>query len=480
MVKRAIKFWRGEGGGRDVLRIALPLILSTSAFTLQMFIDRVFLMWYGSEAMSAAAYGGILSFTFYSLFLGTATYVNTFVAQYEGSGQKQRVGASVWQGIYFSIGAGFLMFFVSFLAWPLVKLAGHDPIVQPHEAVYFRILCFGATFSLVSSTLSCFYTGRGKTWTVMWVNIAATIVNIILDYGLIFGNFGLPRLGIAGAAIATVASGAFTFLVYIKLFFQHEYREVYGSLSKWRFDKELFLRQMYYGLPSGVQFMLDIFGFTLFITFVGRISALCLAASSMAFQINSLSFLPMIGFSIAVSTLVGQALGKDNPELAQRSAWSASVITLFYMTVIACGYLFVPDLFMYPFSAQADAVEFAALRPIVKNLLCFVAVYCVFDTGNLIFSAALKGAGDTRYVMKVSVALNWLIMVVPSYLAIRFVEGVNGLYIAWGGLASYVSILAVVFLLRFLGGKWKKMRVIESAPSPIPRNIPAVPTVETD
>ena len=100
------RFWRGPGGGADVLRIALPLILSTSAFTIQMFIDRMFLMWHSSAAMSAAAYGGIVSFTFFSFFLGTVTYVNTFVAQYDGAGQKRRIGASVWQGVYFSVFAG--------------------------------------------------------------------------------------------------------------------------------------------------------------------------------------------------------------------------------------------------------------------------------------------------------------------------------------------------------------------------------------
>ncbi len=474
------KFWRGPGGAADVLRIALPLILSTSAFTIQMFIDRMFLMWHSSAAMSAAAYGGIVNFTFFSFFLGTVTYVNTFVAQYDGAGQKRRIGASVWQGVYFSVSAGVIMASFSFLAEPIVNIAGHEAALRQYEAVYFRILCIGAMPGLLAATLSCFFTGRCKTWTVMWVNVAATVVNIALDYCLIFGHWFFPKWGTAGAAAATVASSLFSCVVYLFLFFGQKHRRRYSTVSGWRFDGKLFLRMMRYGLPSGTQFMLDILGFTLFVTFIGRISATCLAASSMAFQINSLAFMPMIGFNVAVSVLVGRALGENKPALAQRSTWSASTITLFYMTTIAAGYWFFPGVFMYPFAVQADPAEFGAIKGTVETLLCFVAIYSVFDTGTLIFSAALKGAGDTRFVMVASVSLNWLIMVVPTYIAVTLQKSMAGFYLAWTALTVYVIVLAVLFLIRFLQGKWKNMRVIEAAPTPLPHNMPAVPTVETD
>jgi MATE family multidrug resistance protein len=102
------------------------------------------------------------------------------------------------------------------------------------------------------------------------------------------------------------------------------------------------------------------------------------------------------------------------------------------------------------------------VEPIIKNLLCFVAVYCIFDTGNIIFAAALKGAGDTRFVMLISVALSWLIMVLPDYFIIHYRWGPgDGLYLAWTFTSAYVCILAIIFWLRFLQGKWKTMRVIE-------------------
>ena len=480
MKSDSIRFFTRPGGHLEVLQIALPLVLSTSALTVQMFIDRVFLMWYGSETMSAAMYGGILYFTIFSLFLGTATYVNTFVAQYDGAGQHKRIGASLWQGIYFSVAAGLLILAIFPLAETIMNWVGHDPIVRQHEVVYFRILCFGAMPGLIASTLSCFYTGRGKTWTVLWVNIASTTLNLVLDYALIFGNWHMPELGVAGAAWATVCASILSVAIYIVLFSRQKYRKDYATASGWKFDSKLFIRLMRFGLPSGIQFMLDVLGFTLFLTFVGRISPASLAATSMTFQINSLAFMPMIGFNMAVSTLVGRFLGRNRPDLAKRSTWTTASITICYMTIIAAGYWFFPRLFMFPFALQADPAEFALIEPMVSKLLCFVAFYCLFDTGNLIFSGALKGAGDTKFVMCVSVGLNWLIMVIPSYFAIKLLKGTAGLYLAWTALTVYVCVLSFVFLFRFLSGKWKNMRVIETMPQNIPHNIPPIPTFETE
>jgi MATE family multidrug resistance protein len=189
----------------------------------------------------------------------------------------------------------------------------------------------------------------------------------------------------------------------------------------------------------------------------------------------------MIGFGIAVTTLVGQALGKNDAQLAQRTCWSAFYMTFAYMFLIAVGYWFWPNLFLYPFSFGENPQEFYAVAPLAEQLLGFVAIYCLFDTGNIIFSAALKGAGDTRFVMVVSVVLSWILMTLPCYLAVNYQWGShNGLYVAWGFTTSFVCVLAVVFLLRFLHGKWKTMRVIEAVPVVVPPKLPTVPTVETE
>jgi MATE family multidrug resistance protein len=369
------------------------------------------------------------------------------------------------------------MFLLIPLARTIFDATGHDPSVRQHEITYFQILSMGVIPVLLSSTVSCFYTGQGKTWPVFYINAFGTLVNIVLDYALIFGKFGLPQMGIAGAAWATNIACICTATIYLWLFLRSGNRAQFNSLRGAKPDGKLFLRLMRFGLPTGVQFMLDILAFTLFIALVGRIDKLSLTASSMAFQINMLSFMPMIGFGIAVTTLVGQSLGRNDPDQASRYTWSAFYMTFSYMILIGLGYWLLPDLFLYPFKIKSDAAEFAAAQPIAVKLLCFVAFYCMFDTGNIIFASTLKGAGDTKFVMMVPVVLSWTVLVIPTYLAVRLDWG---LYVAWAFATTYVCLLSVVFFVRFLQGKWKTMRVIE-VPSPhLPTKVPELPTLEVE
>src|SRR5271157_3090359 len=181
--------YRREAGYRHVFTLAIPLILSTGSWALQHFIDRMFLNWYSKEAVAASMPSGILNFTLASLFIGTAGYVSTFVAQYFGSDRKRMIGAVVWQGIYISVISGILIMLFAPFSDEIFELIGHSATVMGLESTYFRILCLGAIPLVASSALSGFFSGLGKTWIVMVANLAATLENIVMDYLLIFGAF---------------------------------------------------------------------------------------------------------------------------------------------------------------------------------------------------------------------------------------------------------------------------------------------------
>jgi len=454
--------WNSTGGYREVLVVAIPLILSTATWSVQHFVDRMFLAWYSAEAIAAAMPAGMLNFTLISIFMGTAGYVSTFVAQYYGAGRHHRIGPALWQGIYISAFGGLVLLAVIPLAGPAFALIGHSPLIQQHEVVYFQILCLGGGTYIGSFALSGFFSGRGQTWPVMWVNAATTAVNLVLDYALIFGRWGFPELGIRGAAIATVVAGAFSLLVFFALLLSGGKDKIYHTRRGWRLEKDLFIRLLRYGFPSGTQFFLEIAGFTGFVLVVGRLGTASLAATNIAFNINTLAFMPMIGCGIAISVLVGQYLGAEKPEVAQTSVYSGFHLTFAYMASIAAAYVLLPDLFVAPFAAQADPQEFAEIYGYAVVLLRFVAVYCVFDTMNIIFCSAIKGAGDTRYVMIMTTILSVFVLIVPVYLVLE-VFGFS-LLAAWVFATVYIMSLGLTFYMRFLGGKWKSMRVIELEP----------------
>jgi len=451
--------WNGPGGYREVLVIAIPLILSTATWSIQHFVDRMFLTWYSPEAIAAAMPAGMLNFSMTSIFMGTAGYLSTFVAQYYGAKRYHRIGPALWQGVYVSLLGGLVIVCAIPFAEPVFRLVGHSPLVQQDEVAYFQILCLGGGAYSASYALSGFFSGRGKTWPVLWVNAATTVVNLVLDYALIFGHWGFPELGIRGAGIATVVAGVFSLLMFFVLLCSGSNNDTFHTIKGWRLERDLFVRLLRYGFPSGVQFFLEMAGFTAFVLLVGRLGIASLAATNIAFNINTLAFMPMIGCGIAVSVLVGQYLGGDKPDRAQLAVYSGFHLTLVYMISIAAAYVLVPDVFVAPFALRADPAGFSEIYGYSIILLRFVAVYSVFDTMNIVFCSAIKGAGDTRYVMLITVILSVFVFIVPVYLAVVVFE--FGLMIAWVFATTYIIILGFIFYLRFLGGKWKTMRVIE-------------------
>jgi len=466
--------WNRDGGYRELLVIALPLIASTSSWSVQHFVDRMFLTWYSSETVAAAMPAGLLSFTISCIFMGTASYVGTFTAQYYGARRPKRCGPSLWQGLYVALLGGIvqLMFIPSAAA--LFSFVGHSPEIREYETLYFSILCCGGFFIIASSAMAGFLSGLGRTWPIMWVNLISTAINLFLDWLLIFGNWGFPEMGIGGAGIATIVSLAANFIMYGLIIFRNRYETTFGTLSGWRFDMMLFRRLIRYGFPSGLQFFIDNTGFTVFTLIMGRLGTDALAATTIALNISTLAFMPMIGVGIAASVLVGRRLGENRPSLAVTSTWTAFSLTFSYMLALSLIYLFLPGLVIAPFAWSADLESFTPIAALAVVLLRFVAVYSLFDTLNIIFSSALKGAGDTRFVMIATLVLTLGILVLPSFAAVFVFSA--GLYALWTVASLYIAAIGCVFLVRFLGGAWKSMRVIEEAPVIVPPTLPEAPT----
>jgi MATE family multidrug resistance protein len=468
-----LKRWSQEGGYREVLRIGLPLVVSFGSTSLIHFTDRVFLANYSLEAIAAALPAGIVSFLFTCFFMGVAGYVNVFIAQYMGAGRFDRVGAALWQGIYFSMGAAIFLALLYFIAEPLFAFSGHPPEVRAQEVIYFEILTLGSGLIVISTALSCFFSGRGLTRPVMVTNLIAAAVNIPLDYMLINGVGPFPEMGIAGAAIATVFSQLVMTLLFVALIFGPKSHQPFGLFTARAFDRKLFRRMMNYGLPGGIQFFVDIFAFTYFVFMVGRLGSIELAATNIVFAINTMAFLPMIGLSVTVSTMVGQALGANRPDLAMFSTGSTLRITLFYMSAMVLIYLIVPEPLLGLFSdAETQPANHKAIVEAGVVLLKFVAVYTMFDAFAIILSGALRGAGDIKFVTATMAIASIFVMLLPVYVMIEVLH--MGLYPVWTCAAGFIVTLACVFWLRYRGGKWRDMRVIEQEPGEsIPSQNPA-------
>jgi MATE family multidrug resistance protein len=342
----------------------------------------------------------------------------------------------------------------------VVAWGGHAPAVQALETDYMRCLCFATMPFLLMSAINSFFAGRGATWPVLVVNAVGTVVNVVLDYAWIYGHWGFPAWGIVGAGAATVAGSWASALTALALFLRPRYRAEFHTLTGWRLDVALFRRLMRFGLPAGMQYCMEALAFTIFLMFVGQMGTGELTATSIAFTINIIALVPMVGLAQAVSVLVGQRLGQDRPELATMSTLRGVVGCLLYTALCAAVFVGAPGPLLVLFRDE-DAERWAQVAPLVPVLLQFVAVYCLFESVSLIVSAALRGAGDTRFVSIVTLVFSWTLMVLPTVGA-RYAGW--GLYAAWTFATGYLIVLSLVFAGRFRQGKWRTMRVIESAP----------------
>ena len=445
---------------RRVLRVSLPLVASMSSTMIMEFTDRIFLANYSLDAIAAALPAGIAAFLFISFFLGTAQYLNVFVAQYTGSGRLQRVGPALWQGIYFSVLAAAAMAGLFFLAGPIFALGGHPSEVRVLEVTYFRILCLGSGVLIVATALSCFFSGRGRTRPVMIINMIGALFNIPLDYALINGIWVFPEWGIRGAAIATVMSWALVAFIFAFMIFTGENNRIFNVINYRTFEPNLFGRLMRYGVPSAVQFSMDIFAFAFFIFMVGRIGKPQLAATNIVLSINSLAFMPMMGFSLATSTLVGQALGRNRPDEAVAATRATIHVVLVYISILLLIFLFIPQPLLELFRPSHLAPEaFAVISETGILLLRFVAAYLFFDALYMIFIGVLKGAGDTRFIMWSLGTLSLAVMILPVYIGVQVFNA--GIYFAWSCATCFIFFLFTVSFRRYRQGRWKKMRVIQ-------------------
>lgn len=453
--------WSREGGYKDILSIAWPLILSTSSVTIQQFVDRVFLARHSPEELAAAVPAGALSWVIVGFFIGVTSYIGTFVAQYNGAGRKERIPVCITQGIYLSLIFSSICLLAVPFADGIFKWVGHGAVLEEMEKKYFLIMIYFSFFSICSSAFSSFFIGLGKTQIMLWVTLVTTAINVVLDWIMIFGKFGCPEMGIAGAAYATQIACFVGLLIFVIVYFNHKNRMEYHTHRHWNIDFSMIRRMFKYGYPNGIQSLLEGAVWTLFILFVGRISMEDLAATNIAWQVNSVAFMPIFGIATAVSVLVAKELGQEAPKALVTTVKSSLHIAIVYNAFMAALYLLIPMVFINLFIEDAHAASQAQIIEISKILLRFLAVYVVVDSIGIILSSVLRAAGDTLFVMLSAVICGYVIVVLPTYYFCQYHKE-NALMYSWSTVVAFVFIITTIYALRVKQGKWKTMKIIES------------------
>ncbi len=451
---------RPFGGWRELMTIAWPLIVNSGTFAVLNFCDRLFLSWHSEAEFRASLPAGILFFTLVCGFMALSGFANTFVAQFWGAGDKEGCARATAQGILFSLISFPLIMMLTPVGLWLLRISGHGAEVLALEEEYFRIVMWCGGGMVLSSALSSFFSGRGKTFVIMGCNIFANALNVLLNYLFIFGKWGFPEMGIVGAGWATVIGSWTSPLIFALLYFSKPINAEFRTFRNLRFDSWLFRRMIRFGLPSGIHWFLDVAAFTTFVLLVGRLGPIAHIASNIALSVNLIAFMPMVGMGMAASILVGQYLGRNEPDNAERVGWLALKIGIGYIASIGVTFLLFPGFYTNVFEGNAvGTVPFDELLKAVRILLAMLAVWGVADATSLILSGALKGAGDTHFVMYFQSAVAWGFLVVGQMLIVLVLK--LDVYASWSWTLLYILILGAGFALRFRSGRWKSIDLLD-------------------
>lgn len=456
-------------GAREVMGMSGPIVLGMLSFTIMEFCDKAMVSYVGTDALAAVGSAGIGSYTLCTLYMGIISVVTTFVAQCYGRNEKHLCARYCWQGLYLSLLGLVFTGILWPLSGPLFHAMGHSPAVTGLELEYFRVRLAGYVFIGINGALAGFFQAVNKSSIPMYAAILGNLVNLVLNYLLIFGKFGFPRLEVSGAALATVLGTVVQALFLASVFLGNRYDRQYQTRGSWRFDWNRIRELFSLGVPAAVSMFLDIANWWIFVAFiVGRLGAVQLAANTIALSFMHICFLPAVGLNYGISAIVGQWLGRGDIPRAKARTYTAMRIAASYMAVMGLIFaLFGAKIIQFVFDAEADVASLG------HKILIIAACFQAFDAVNIVSMGALRGAGDTRWMMYITFVTSYF-MFLP--LAILFGIILNGGALgAWAGTTIFVILLSGLLFRRFYSEAWRDINIFKYSAATKTDSIPDLP-----
>lgn len=440
---------------RALLIIAIPMMLSQAADTVMLFFDRFMLSYLGADHLAASMSGGVAEFAMASFFVGLISYVNAIVAQYFGKGDFVQCSLSAFQALLLSlISYPFLLMLVPLVKHFFVLMGAAQPELELSYS-YFRFLMYGSIFVMLRNALAGFFLGLGKSRIVLVATTAGMVVNLPLNYLLIFGKLGFPKLGIVGAALGTVAGSFVIVIILLLVYFSDYYHRNYQTRDMLKFSFNHMSTLLHFGFPAGLELFLNMIAFNFIIQALHSYGRMVAAASTIVFNWDMVAFVPMLGLGMATTTVVGQAIGRGNRGEAEKNTYVALVTGWAYSLTIALLFVVMTGPLVSFFINSGEQDQIYSLGVIMLRM---AAIYLVADSAQLVFSGALKGAGDSTWAMLISTGLHVCFAGVAVVLV--YVLRVSPV-VMWACFIVFLMLLGVSMFLRFKSGAWKHINMVK-------------------
>ena len=440
-----------------LLVLALPMVLARASQSVITFADVVQVKDLGENAIAATSTGGLNTMTFVFLPMGLAFIIQSFVAQLVGRKQLADTRRFAWYGLGFALIAGIVgVIAIPFIPW-LLGLASYKPELHDLMTSYMQIRLLSVAAAVGIEALGNWYGGLGKTWMQMIAGVITMVSAIVFNAILITGRLGAPALGVDGAAVASAIATWLGFLFLLVAFWRG-----WGGAPKLEGPLGLSKRELWrvarFGLPNGLNWVLEFAAFAAFITIVvAKLGATTVAALNIVIAVNSVAFMPAFGLASAGAILSGQAIGEGHRDRVWANVKLTLACTIAWEGAMALLYVAAPEhvlSWFAPSGARGEAVIIVG-----GSMLATSAIWQVFDAVGMTLNETLRSAGDTAWTAGMRVAIAWGLFAPGSYLVVRVWHG--GAIGAMACLCGYLVLLSLALALRFRSGAWKRIELIE-------------------
>ena len=442
---------RGVWGAeiRATLMLAWPMVMTNIAQTAMTTTDVIVIGRLGPDSLAAAALGTNLYFAFLIFAIGIVTATAPMMARELGRNRHsvRDIRRTFRQGLWCSVAIAVPIWAALWRAEAILLLLGQEPALAREAGRYMHTLQWSILPFLFYIVVRSLISALERPMSAMWAGFGAIVVNAVLCYGLVHGVFGLPRLGLVGAGIATTLSTSALFGGLVAyLLFDRRLRRYHFFGRFWRTDWPRFREIWRLGLPIGAALAFEVTIFNTAAFLMGLINAQSLAAYAIAIQIASLTFMVPLGLNQTVTVRVGRAFGAGDREGIRRAGWTAYAIGVAFMAVTAMVMILAPRPLVGAFLDLAEPAN-AAVIALAVSFLAYTGLFQVVDGAQVVGAGMLRGLHDTRVPMVYAGVGYWCIGL-PLGAFLAFGAGLEGAGI-WIGLAVGLAIVAALMTLRW-------------------------------
>ncbi|WP_276391392.1 MATE family efflux transporter [Eudoraea chungangensis] len=432
-------------------KLAVPVIMGMLGHTFVAFADNIMVGQLGTAELAAVSLGNSFVFIAMSLGIGFSTAITPLVAEADGAGNKVAAKSALKHGIVLCTIIGLGLFGLIQISKPLLQLMDQPTDVVELSLPYLDLVAFSLVPLVIFQSFKQFSEGLSQTKYPMYATIVANVVNIVLNYLLIFGSFGFPKLGIVGAAIGTLISRfIMLFILWYLLKKKKKFHDYVTGFNLRKIEKTVIKKIANLGFPSALQMFFEVAIFTAAIWLSGVLGKNPQAANQIALNLSSMTFMFGMGLGVVGMIRVGNQKGLQNFKELKRIAESIFLLTLFVEIIFAA--LFLLGRYWFPtiyldtgdLANQADNMEVIALA---AELLLVAAFFQISDGLQVVILGALRGLQDVRIPTFITFIAYWVIGFPISYYL--------GLYTPlksvgiWIGLLSGLTASAIMLYIRF-------------------------------